>query len=307
MDRRFMGWLRMGGAALSLFLAGCGPTVLRSAPTAHDGEGEKVANAIQARYDDETSTRCSGSATAPSFLCSGVMLRSTAYPVGGHAWDPKGASNPKPGGISFSWMRRDAQFNRVAHGYTQGFVLVPVLRYEGRPFRNMEVLCAYAIDGASDERGSRGCGAHRKYLSDSGPCQAQGIVTAAAWLVHYLKVSGEYQQRDHQCGFTVVSSTPNSAAMFQEALVAMRSIKQQSFREQNELVVQEWTVGDDASMPIEAFFYVSGHDGPVGAMAYQRDFEATAHRWVPVIRLTMAGSAGKRATFTYRSQDQAIP
>ncbi|SDF24526.1 MULTISPECIES: hypothetical protein [Rhodanobacteraceae] len=307
MERRVSEGLRAGGLGLCCLLASCSHTVRHPAPMAHDGDGLRVARAIQARYDDSTNVRCNGSATAPSFLCSGVMLRSTGYPASGHAWDPKGATNPKPGGISFSWMRRDAQFNKVAHGYTQGFVLIPVLLYDGRPFRNMEVLCAYAIDGASDERASRGCGAHRKYLSDSGPCQSQGIVTAAAWLLHYVKVSGEYEQRNHQCGFAVMSATPNSSAIFQEALGAMRVIKQQSFREQNELVVEEWSFGDDARLPIEAFFYISGQDGPRGAMAYQRDFQAVAGRWVPVIRLTLAPSAGDRATFTYRPQDQAIP
>jgi hypothetical protein len=59
-------------------------------------------------------------------------------------------------------------------------------------------------------------------------------------------------------------------------------------------------------LPIEAFFYISGYDGPMDAMSYQRDFYDTTGRWVPVIRLTMASSPGARATFTYRLQDQAI-
>jgi len=272
-----------------------------------DARGSEVAAAIQARYDDERTTMCAGSDTAPSFLCSGVILRSTAYPFDGHVWDPKGSSNPKPGGISFSWMRRDAQFKKVAHRYAQGFVLVPVLKYGGRPFRNMEVLCAFPIDAATDQRNRRGCGAHETYPTQSGPCQAQGIVSAAAWVAHYNVVSDKFERRNHQCGFTVVSGTTGSSAIFEAVLAAMRAIKDESFAEQNELVIEEWGFGEGAQLPIEAFFYVAGHDGPTGAMAYQRDFYVTTGRWVPVIRLTMARTPGDRATFVYRREDQAIP
>ncbi|MDF4024340.1 hypothetical protein P3W24_05100 [Luteibacter sp. PPL201] len=298
--------VRLGaGLAVSLGCSAMGSPAMRGA---HDAEGESVARGIQARYDDESTVGCNGSPTAPAFLCSGVILRSTAYPLpGGHAWDPKGASNPKPGGISFSWMRRDAQFNKVAHGYAQGFILVPVLKYGGRPFRNMEVMCAYPIDAASDLRAKAGCGAHRSYPSDSGPCQAQGITTANAWVNHYFKVSGEYKRHDHQCGFTMTSGTPNATAVFLQALIAMREIKDESFRNQNELVIQEWSFGEDARLPIEAFFYISGQDGPLGAMSYQQDLYKTTGRWVPVVRLTLASSPGERATFSFRSMDQSVP
>lgn len=289
-------------------IASCVSLTERSPHAAHDAEGAAVVQGIQARYDDESTVGCRGSSTAPAFLCSGVILRSTPYPLaGGHAWDPKGASNPKPGGISFSWMRRDAQFNKVAHGYIQGFILVPALGYGGRPFRNMEVMCGYPIDAASDLRSQSGCGAHRDFPADSGPCQAQAIRTASAWVTHYLKVSGEYKRHDHQCGFTMVSGTPDSAGIFQQALIAMREIKDDSFRNQNELVIQEWAFGEDARLPIEAFFYISGHEGPHGAMDYQRDFYSTTGRWVPVVRLTLAASPGDRATFVFRPMDQAIP
>ncbi|SFW32616.1 HvnC protein [Luteibacter sp. UNCMF366Tsu5.1] len=291
-------WLSIGGSALS---------DSRDAHRDHDAEGIAVAATIQARYDDERTTTCAGSDTAPSFLCSGVILRSTVYPSTGHVWDPKGAANPKPGGISFSWMRRDAQFNKVAHRYAQGFLLVPVLKYGDRPFRNMEVLCAFPIDAASDERVNRGCGAHRDYPTQSRPCQMQGIVTAPSWVAHYNVVSDKFERRNHQCGFTVVSGTTGSSAIFEAVLAAMRAIKDESFGEQNELVIEEWGFGEGTRLPIEAFFYVAGHDGPIGAMAYQRDFYVTTGRWVPVIRLTMARKPGDRATFVYRPEDQAIP
>lgn len=209
--------------------------------------------------------------------------------------------------MSFSWFRHDAQYGKIAHGYGQGFILIPILSYAGYPYQNMEVLCAFPMDAASDERRDRGCGAHRLYPFDSGPCQSQGIDTALRWREHYQSVPIGFPRHDHQCGFTTVTRTPGSAALFALLPAIMKGLGQESFDEQNELVIEEWPVGLGATMPVEAFFYVEGSDGLTEARRAQVDFHCLSAVWRPVIRMTLPTTRNGRASFTFATIDQAVP
>lgn len=267
-------------------------------------DGPTVARHLQKRFD-EANTACGSSPPLPAVLCSGVLVRATSHSTSYHAWDPN-PNNPNGGGVSFSWMRQDATFRQLARGAGNGFVLLPKFFSDtpGDGYYQMTVLCAYPMDGFTDKRHDKGCGEHWETPGKSGPCQSIGVTTGAAWKDRYVANKlGIYR-----CGFRLVQGTPNSADAFAQIPVAMRLIGADAFNEWNEVVIQQWPQGIATSIPIEAFFYVSGTSGLSIAKYDQKDFyNASGRRWVPIIRVSMPTSIGARATFTYAAADQEVP
>lgn len=280
---------------------------------AHAAEGEAVAAAMQARFDqvkdtDPLNAPCDGR-RSPVFLCTGIMLRGTsAFSENYHAWNPN-PSSPKAGGVSFSYLRKDASYRKLAYGYTHGFTFWPVFATPAGKFE-MEVLCYFPMDGATDERADFGCGAHRKHPQESIPCQDKSppIVTGEAWLAHYNAAAPGDSPRERSCGFRMVSGTPESAAIFRSAIAVIGSLAPAGafFESQDEAVLQTWSTGLETTIPLESFFYLSGTQGRQDSMRDQADLFVTGGVWRPVIRLTLPASRGGEARFEYLPDDQAI-
>jgi len=274
---------------------GPSPKTVR-AEQADDHEGYRVAEHLTKRYG-ETATACPERPTLPLFLCSGIILRGTDYSPAYHSWVPN-PNSPKGDGVSFSYLRQDARFTRLAYGYTHGFIVYPMV-YNPGVVIDLEILCAFPIDAATDYRTSSGCGSHRNYASASGPCQAQDITTAVQWVNHYRTpgVNGH----EYQCGFTVVSGTPNAPAMFLAVLEAMRALDAESLAQQNELIIASWK-NTPNQIGIEAFFYLNT-SGRADSMNEQADFNRTVGVWRPVIKMDLP-TATSPARFTYDPNDQ---
>ncbi|WP_434086437.1 hypothetical protein [Photorhabdus laumondii] len=89
--------------------------------------------------------RKAGDTQSPAFLCSGVILRGTIHSNDYKFWQPS-PSSIKSGGVSFSYLRKDAKFKRLAYGYKNGFIIFPEhIAPEDRV--DFSVLCAFPIDG----------------------------------------------------------------------------------------------------------------------------------------------------------------
>jgi len=288
------------------------PTARRAVLAEHTAEGQAVAAAMQARFDavsdaDPLNARCDGP-RSPLFLCSGILLRATSeFSSNYHSWNPN-PNSPKKGGVSFSYMRRDASFNKLAYSHNNGFTVWPIFHLPAGKLE-MEVLCYFPMDGATDLRADFGCGAHRDH-KDSGPCQDKNppILTGAAWLADYNKAPEGESKRDQSCGFRMVSETPDSAHLFDEAMHVVHLYRGAFFDSQDEAIIATWDEGLETTLPLESFFYVAGTPGVEHAGANQQDFYDTSHGiWRPVIRMTFPNAIDGPARFEYRDEDQNVP
>jgi hypothetical protein len=277
---------------------------------AHDAEGQAAARNLQTQYDD-TRPDCRKDASdpnpLPAILCSGVLLRATKRGAAYDIWNPNLGSVLKRG-VSFSWLRKDSAFSGVVFGYTNGFVILPYFSADsvGDNYTRLTVLCIYPFDADTYNRPSGtndGCGPHSAQAGTTGPCQAQGIQNAQQWLAKFGAVANRYQQ---QCGFTLLPGTAGAYLAFQ-AQASIRASQPQHFGLQNEVMVGTWAQ-NDARLPIEAFFYLSGNAAGLNeARLNQHDYNAMARRWVPVIRSTLPTVANGPAKFEYVVTDQQIP
>lgn len=282
---------------------------LKSHPLRSDvrQSGIKTAEYLNEDYLSTVST-CDTDST-PAFLCSGVLFRGTdVFSTSYHSWDPSPASQTS-GGVSFSYLRADSKFTNLAYSYNNGFIFFPYFYApDGEGIdTNIDVMCSFPIDAATVSRSDEGCGASSGAPANSGPCQAQGITTAAQWHAHYVQGGNN---RNYQCGFTTDDdSSYNTADGFYQSILSMATIADESFQTQNELRLATWAQGKQDSLPINAFFYLSGTAGLNNAQQNQKDFynSTTNAVWIPVIEMILPASENDEARFEYLPADQLIP
>ncbi|MFK7700970.1 hypothetical protein [Pseudomonas caspiana] len=294
--------------AFSLALAGCTSAGLEQTPSADIpivkgmsllGLGEATAEHLIKRYND-VATNC-GAVSKPAFLCNGVIIRGTNYSPTRHSWDNSPA-NHTSGGVSFSYLRRDSKYTKLAYDYDNGYVFLPIL-YSGDKIQP-EILCAFPIDAGTSARAEKGCGAYSG-VAGSGPCQSQGIYTPLAWYNHYRAGASS---RAHQCGFNVRDALNDGAtAAFDAMIKGMALINVESFNTQNELRLAVWQDGLGRVLPLEAFFYVNSIPaGLSDAQNDQRDFKNMTGISLPIISLWLPRTPADQASFKYLPTDQVV-
>lgn len=294
--------MRIWIVALALLFSACStpPMEVTQVPQMPSGVG--VAAELQKRYD-ETIRMCNGASSQPAFLCSGLMLRATDTPNGFHVWDPSPGAI-ELGGMSFSYLRKDASFRHMPWDRNNGYIIYPVLK---RPVGTVQtmVLCVFPIDGATWGRDKPGCGASDVYPVVSKRCQSQNITTAEQWVAHTFTHNVDYFR--YQCSFDVRDEMNELAAdSFYQAIraIALKPVGRPGFNEFSELIIKTWPKGIPAQLPIEAFFYVDS--GLAVARYNQRDFyNESKGKIVPIIKLTMPTST-QNARFEFRQEDQDV-
>lgn len=266
-----------------------------------------TAKALTRQYED-TRDNC-GKSTSPAFLCNGVIFRATVPSDDYNSWDPS-PNAVKSGGTSFSYIRKDAKFSRLVRYENNGYILFPVLDVPaGKSTYN--VLCSFPMDGGTDAREDKGCGAwaRSKPAGLGAPCysrQPDRITTGQEWADHYkADVNGDNRR---ECGFDVRDNL-NSHAVdnFNASLSAQRRTPE-AFRKQNELRLDTWkTTTPAAELPIQAFFYLPEPKGGREDAQFdqQRYFESTGV-WVPIIAMTLPKRLSDEASFKCDTNDQAI-
>lgn len=283
---------------IALFLTGCAthevPTVI---DVRTNGTGPQIAANLTAAYADKA-TMCRNRPTAPAFLCSGVMLRGTVHSSAFFFWNP----NPASTGVSFSYLRDDANYRKLSYSYNNGFIFYPLYSAPGGKIYP-KVLCFFPVDGATLERSGEGCGASPSYPSTSRPCQSQGINTAAQYIAHYNSLPQKY---DSLCGFDVRDNLNEAATTaFNEGLKAQGMGGSFAFQTQNEIRIEKWAQDSGATLPIQAVFYLD-NAGKLSAQADQRDFKNQNGIWIPMIKITLPQTTTQKATFQFVAADQAI-
>lgn len=297
---------------LVALVAGCShqyviDTSVPITPLSQALSGTEVAAELNTLYSRQL-PNCNNSNSQPAFLCSGVTLRVTVKdPANTYkVWDPSPIS-VKDGGVSFSYLRADANFGKLAWGNTNGLIFYPIF---GAPPDKIDVdyLCAYPMDGWGWHR-TAPCGHHASFPSQSGACQNSGVTTAEQWMTVWN--SSTANQNIRQCSFDVRDDRNALAGpAFYQFVRAKGMLGTQGFNQQNEIVIKTWPAGRPNTLPLMAFFYVQG--GPATALAdaryNQRDFYNSTNPPinVPIIRLTMATSPAGTANFSYVAADQAL-
>lgn len=258
----------------------------------------RTAHDITENYYNEAKN-C-GSENKPAFLCSGVLLRATATSDHYHSWDPSPQSQTS-GGVSFSYLRKDAKFTRLAYGYKNGMIFYPHNKAPSDKYQ-IEVLCSFPVDADTVNRNNKGCGYHASYPDSSRSCRTMGIRTAHDWYQHY-KSTG-HNPHQHQCGFDMQESASENGHYFYQSIQARDLMGNAFLTIQNELRLASWSPGISGALPLQAFFYIDG--GLKNAQHDQRDFYQQSGQVVPVIRLTLPTSLSSDAKFNYREADQAV-
>ncbi|MET0503789.1 MAG: hypothetical protein ABWZ85_00540 [Luteibacter sp.] len=271
--------------------------------------GPEVVARLQGRYADARMD-C-GSARRPAFLCSGIIIRGTSASTAYHFWDPS-PKDKADGGVAFSYLRHDAKLARLAYTYTHGYILYPMLDTPEGMDTELDIACAFPVDGQSDSRTAGGCGASTQYPAQSGPCQAQGIVTAQAWYRHWRMTPAAGNPYKFQCPMTVTEGTPDAASMFAQFFIASYLLAPaEPFDKPNELVVKTWIEAPGATptkLPVEALFYWLGKTDALADARYeQQDLYEHGGRTVPIVRLVLPRTRDEEATFSYSAADQAVP
>lgn len=213
-------------------------------------------------------------------------------------WEPNPASN----GVSFSYLRGDAKFRKLAYSYDAGFIFYPIFNAPADKI-DPEILCFFPVDGATNERpDQQGCG-QAPGIIGSRPCQSQGINTAAQYVAHFNASPSKYH---HLCGFDVRDDlNAGATTAFNEGIKAEGLVGSFAFNTQNEIRMAKWAQDIGSTLPIEAFFYIND-TGMVSAQYYQRDFKTRTGIWVPMIKLTLPQTTAADAVFQFISADQAI-
>ncbi|WP_123531801.1 halovibrin HvnA [Pseudomonas fluorescens] len=257
--------------------------------------GAQVAADLTDRYND-VRTHC-GSASMPAFLCRGVLLRSTVPSTAYKAWNPSPHSQTS-GGVSFSFLGKDAKFTGLVFGQKNGYIFFPVL---SRPVdtRQIEILCSYPLDGATQLREAPGCGPHPYSPDRSRRCQTIGITTAEGW------IANRRTNTWNLCGFDVRDSMDNLGA--DSFYQTIRAHQLGGFfagaHDYIELILATWPQNIPKELPIQAFFYLQG--GLAGAQFDQKDFfDSTGGKVVPIIKIVLPTSLSTDAQFIYSAADQ---
>ena len=248
-----------------------------------------------------------GDDSRPAYMCSGVMLRATNPTTAYHFYSISPASLAN-GGVSVSYLRKDAKFASFYAQRTSGFIFDNTAFDKGSNRKPLKVLCAYPIDGASLRRTDSGCGDYELTKAVETFCSQMGITTAEQWLELYQGES-TYPQ-GAQCAFDMRDNNPRRAKEFLQNLRAEAFLPglytfNGSDSQENELVIAPWKVDPAYSPPVIAAFYV-GQPGLAGARVSQVQWYQATESVLPAIDMTMPATQQDEVTFRYEAKDQAI-
>lgn len=271
-------------------------------------------------------------ATAPEFACTGVIFRATS-PTREQdgAWIPEAKSYANSGkraagGVSFSYIRADSKFERAAWNATNGFTIFPNEgKYRAPPDKmKLWVLCAFAIDGSTDNRDAGGCNeTNRTKPPSAGYCQTHDVNTLQQWQASFgppTKTDEEAEKWGwtHQCSFSMQRNL-RKPTDFTTVLQAKQYTK--TFNTVNELRIQTWAANPEEGkskstalkFPIESFFYFVGKNmaapdsatGKSNAQSDQKKYYNLTGVFVPIVRIKLPATPADDFDFSYQKEDQA--
>lgn len=246
-------------------------------------DGYRVTQRLNARYG-QTALTCRNGQSA--FDCNGVLLRSSG--VGAfRTWNPSPYS-VKAGGVSFSYLRRDANIRVVV--WPQGYLI----RELAAPVAyRLSLGCLYAADASTHYSGSANPCTFRGWCEQMNPA----VTSTAAWT-------------------TFIRGNPFSSCAFRadvSALKLMLDIRRNvpGLTGWNEFMVNTWPQNIAQKLPLEAFFYSQtahylgqqpGVEGLSGGQSFQSNYLEDTGRFLPLVKLDVLAANGQPFSFDPNAQ-----
>jgi len=268
--------------------------------------GSDVAKRLTDLYN-ATPKDC-GKSSSPAFLCSGVLLRAVKPSTARQFYSINPAAVAR-GGVSASYLRKDAKFQHMAFGMTSGFIFEEILK---NPKDHINVLCAFPLDAGTDARTTGSCGDSSFTTSAEDYCDRMGITTAEQWVALFKKnpPTDLNVQRGATCGFDVRNEkNVGTAEAFYQMIRATSMVPAEKFAgqkyQENEVLIAPWRYDAPNAPAVSASFHV-GPDGLEGARLYQIQWFQATKRFMPVISLALPQTPQQDAAFTFVADNQAI-
>ncbi|MBH9313311.1 DUF2599 domain-containing protein [Pseudomonas aeruginosa] len=269
-------------------------------PAAQADRGNDVVARLNQLYND-TRQDCGGP-SKPAFLCSGVLFRAT-WPSTDYMFYSISPKSQKSGGVSASYLRKDAKYRKLAYGLKSGFIFDTIF---GNPkdHQDYAVLCSFPIDAATDDRAQQGCtDSRRTPNSVEKSCQDINVSTAEQWAANYRQNRGDHSR---QCSFDVRDERNTAAGpAFYQSIRAMAQIADESFTTQNDLRLAKWEENPPKSPSILAAFYTEDA-GLEGARLNQIQWYQSVQAFLPIINMRLPQTRQQDAQFAYDGRKQAI-
>lgn len=230
------------------------------------------------------------------------MMRATDTNPAFLPWDPS-PDSLRRGGVSFVWLRTDSGFTKL-YKHANGYILYPGMEAPAGT-REMEVLCAFPLDGATDQRATeQGCGPVGYDPMESRSCDVLDITTASQWVTHFQKRN---QRAYNMCGWNLRIGQQNTADRFWQNILAHQQQPPVDIMDWNEIVIGIWPTGSGATLPIHSFFYFSTSAGALDdAQSDQQRYYQAYGKFIPIVRVGMPVDSAAKATFSYLPADQVV-
>jgi predicted component of type VI protein secretion system len=253
--------------------------------------GVNVATRLNGRYLD-TRDKCDNG--TPAYYCSGVVIRGTQN-GNFDPWNPS-TNALALGGVSFSYMRKDAYVKDVYRN--SGYIVLGQQEAVAKD-KGLDYLCVYAYDAwtAQPDRPDAGCGFQPRTAQapDPSTCSQVDAITDTGW---YAFISTLPKQQD-QC-----SLSAQDPEQFVTSLNVRANRPANMPDAWNEILVKTWDQNIPEKLPLEAFFYKNA-SGLAEAKAYQQKYATrTGGGWLPIIKLDLARLSD--APFSYSPTDQGV-
>lgn len=267
---------------------------------AYAGQGEDVANKLNARYDNVVD-KC-GDNNGPAYECSGVAVHGADDTDIRLPWAPS-----RDNSMSYSYVRADV-FNRIYSAYDYGIILTPQAEISSGKYKP-KYSCAFPINGNTDIRGDDGCG---QYTNDptSATCQSQGLNNTQEWVEAFSK-----KPALAFCGWDLRKG--DATVAFKSMLEVSTILIDKKYTSNNEIVLFTWADEPVKNLPLEAIFYskkmgenkLSIRRNLLKAQEAQLEYYTLVKKWLPIIDMEESNIDTNKYKyhFSYQASEQAVP
>lgn len=267
---------------------------------------------MQKLYKDEA--KSCGKSRSPAYQCSGLLIHGLKLDEQESPWSHRPIDENKS--VAFSYLRTDHKFSApVYYHYDSGIVFYPL---DNLPVgkEKYSVLCAYPMDGRTDDRKDHnmGCGPYSysllsskskkeieniTYENNSGNCLDYHLDTVDKWVDFHKKrkyLDKLWLLTLYTCSYPMVDSKTNTASfnLLSGIRRYMEKYNQKLYYWNNELLISAWDPKYPEKLPVMAIFYTKGNTASLNAaLLYQRAFFDRINKIIPIVGIKFPEENGE--------------